>query len=72
MSNSEPATHQDMWDEWFNEQWDIVYCIERLMREKHKDKSDGFKVALYSAIIEHCAETMRQHIPDVERKGNDS
>ena len=56
---------QSAWDEWFDNQWDLTRCIDEAVKQQSAGKGDGFRVALYAAVIEHCAEAMRTHIPDV-------
>lgn len=58
-------TTNQAWDEWFDNQWDLTRCIDKAVTEQSTGKGDGFRVALYAAVIEHCAEAMRAHIPDV-------
>lgn len=58
-------TVQTAWDEWFDKQWDLTHCIDRAVADQSAGKGAGFRVALYAAVIEHCAEAMRAHIPDV-------
>lgn len=61
-----------LWDDWFDNQYDLVACIDKAVEEQAKGKGEPFKVALYSALIEHCAEQMRSSIdltgasPDTE------
>jgi len=58
---------QTLWDEWFDGQYDLAACVDKAVTELSKDKDDLFKAALYSAIIEHCAEQLRFNI-DLTKK----
>lgn len=64
MPFSLPST-QEAWDQWFDNQWDLTKCIDRAVEGQSEGKDDGFRLALYAAVIEHCAEAMRAYIPDV-------
>lgn len=58
-------TQQAAWDAWFDNQRDLTRCIDRAVTEQSAGKGDGFRAALYAAVIEHCAEALRTYIPDV-------
>lgn len=53
------------WDRWFDVQYDLQLEIDRKIEEVTRGKSDPFRAALVSAMIEHLAEGMRMfiHIP---------
>lgn len=53
---------QEMWEEWFDGQYDLNLCIDRVIKDRAQGKPEGFKTALYSAVIEHCAEQLRASI----------
>lgn len=53
------------WEDWFSRQYDLNEQIDRAVTGLSKDKGDGFRVALYAALIEHAAEKMRTFIADV-------
>lgn len=57
-------TDGDMWSEWFDAQSALNDQIDRAINEASKGRGDGFRLALYSSVIETCAETMRTFIPD--------
>lgn len=59
------GTSSPLWDEWFDVQYDLTDAIDRVIRERTVGKSDGFRVALYSAVIESAAESMRAFIPEM-------
>lgn len=65
MSSAEAEVVNRQWDEWFDAQFDLNERIERAVKGISAGKGDGFRVALYAAVIEHCAEAMRTYIPDV-------
>jgi hypothetical protein len=51
-----------LWDEWFDSQHDLMQCIEQAVNEQAEGKDKMFKAALYSAVIEACAESLRLNI----------
>ena len=56
------APGEAMWDEWFDGQYDLNLCIDRVVKARGEGKPAGFKAALYSGVIEHCAEQMRGYV----------
>ncbi|HEY4268038.1 MAG TPA: hypothetical protein VGM94_07610 [Galbitalea sp.] len=58
-------SEQTPWGEWFDAQYDLNNIIDRAVKERSEGKGDGFRVALYSSIIENAAERIRGYIPDV-------
>lgn len=53
----------DSWDEWFDDQQKLTDRIRRAVTALSEGRGDGFRVALYSAVIESAAEAMRAFIP---------
>lgn len=59
------STSSPLWDEWFDTQYDLCDAIDRVIKERSEGKGDGLRLALYSAVVEHCAESMRRFVPDL-------
>jgi hypothetical protein len=62
MSDQKEVPGQAMWDEWFDGQYDLNLCIDRVIKARSEGKPDLFKAALYSGVTEHCAEQMRMGV----------
>lgn len=58
-----PPTDVD-WEEWFDKQYDLNERIDKAIAGLTVGKGDGFKLALWSSVIEHAAETLRIYIPE--------
>lgn len=52
------------WSEWFDRQSELTDQVDKAVAGLSEDRTYQFRVALYSAVIEHCAEKMRMFIPD--------
>lgn len=50
------------WSAWFSFQYDLREDVTALIQERTKGRSDAFKTAVYSALIETLAENMRLFI----------
>lgn len=59
-------TKSGAWNEWFDNQWDLTRCIDEFVKNKSAGKGDGFRLALYASVVEHCAEALRTYIPDAD------
>lgn len=55
-------TTDPAWDAWFSFQYDLREEVTALIQERTKGRSEGFKTAVYSALIETLAENMRLFI----------
>lgn len=50
------------WNQWFDFQYDLREDVRALLRGGLDGRSDAFKVAVYSGLIETLAEDMRKFI----------
>lgn len=48
------------WDAWFSLQYDLLEQFRQEIKDRTRGKSDTFKAAIYSGLIEGLAEDMRQ------------
>lgn len=58
------ADHDEAaWSEWFDKQWDLCHQIDRAIAGLSVGKDDMFRAALWSGVLEHGGEVLRQYIP---------
>lgn len=55
-------TDDPAWDDWFSFQYDLREDVTALIQQRTKGRSEAFKTAVYSALIETLAENMRLFI----------
>jgi hypothetical protein len=61
---SEPnITTDPAWDEWFDAQYELTERIDKAIAGLAVGKDDAFKLAVWAAVVEHAAESMRMYIP---------
>ena len=52
----------DIWEEWFASQSGLNDRIDIAIEGLSKGKDDAFRAALYSSVIESCAERLRMYL----------
>lgn len=61
------------WEEWFDNQWDLQQridkAVEGLAKSYSEDARGAYRLALWSSVIEHASEALRNEIPTVTSSG---
>ena len=63
MSTESDAAETLAWNEWFDRQRDLCHQVDKAVAGLSEGKSDMFRAALWSGVLEHGAETIRRYIP---------
>ena len=63
-------TPDPVWEEWFDVQYQLTLDVRDMIKERTKGKSDTFKAAVCSGIMESIAEDIRMylHLPETDLK----
>lgn len=56
------SVNKNQWDQWFEAQRELCSDIDAMIEGKCKRRSDQFRLAVTSAVIEHLSERMRNYI----------
>jgi hypothetical protein len=73
MADLEKSDSDIAWDMWFDTQSEFCSKVDNLFDLLTDGKSDGYKAAVWTALIEHVSEEMRRYLvlPGPEGGGAD-